>query len=627
MIKYPTVAEVLEVAKTVPVFPACIVVENSKERKKPRFSGWQNDATKDPSWVSQWWTNWPESLVAVPTGHRSGLLVVDIDKEAGKQWYAANRKRLGVTRVHTTRRGYHLIYLMPAGLDLRNSESKIAENVDVRANDGYAVWWPAHGFTVQNADVVAEPPQWLVDEIKAAAKERPANDAEAVLNSRGKTEHSLDQYTEALKHLSPGTKRSHWRDTLMGLHHQFDGSDAALAVAIRWSSGALVGEDPPKNWVIDGDVQTQWESFKTDRPDGITGRTIIKMLQDVDAEAARQIFFGKQPATRRLYRATDFIERPLPTWRVDGVVPEVGMGVIFGDSGDGKTTLALHLASAIAQGKPWFDRDTEQAQVAIVAAEDPSGVGLRLKALAQTGEDVSNVLIYDYALPVANEAEVDQLIEALKQEGGAKFVLIDTLTNVTPGIDENSKEMQVVVTAARRITDALGAFVLIVHHTGKDSTRGARGWSGLRAAADTMIETKRVKEFRRATITKQKNGRDGGTFSFTLSEVVVGHDARGREVTACLIDPDASFPGMTKSPDDLKGLGKDQRRVLEVARSLLSMGTDSVSLAALVDEAVKAVPPPQPPKKDERRKLTRRVIESLVEKQALVVTDGQVRLP
>ena len=36
--------------------------------------------------------------------------------------------------------------------------------------------------------------------------------------------------------------------------------------------------------------------------------------------------------------------------------------------------------------------------------------------------------------------------------------------------------------------NATGAHLLIVHHTGKDETRGARGHTSLRAATDTEIE-------------------------------------------------------------------------------------------------------------------------------------------
>jgi len=65
-----------------------------------------------------------------------------------------------------TRRGWHLVYKMPAGLDLRCSTSKLAQGVDIRASGGYVIWWPAAGLTaVGGLDDLTAPPRWLLDEL------------------------------------------------------------------------------------------------------------------------------------------------------------------------------------------------------------------------------------------------------------------------------------------------------------------------------------------------------------------------------------------------------------------------------------------------------------------------------
>src|SRR2546427_162910 len=42
-----------------------------------------------------------------------------------------------------------------------------------------------------------------------------------------------------------------------------------------------------------------------------------------------------------------------PAWLVDGILPEGGMGLLVGASGEGKTFLALSFALAVATGRPW----------------------------------------------------------------------------------------------------------------------------------------------------------------------------------------------------------------------------------------------------------------------------------
>jgi putative DNA primase/helicase len=40
-------------------------------------------ATTDPNQIRTWWDRWPNANVAIVTGKRSGLWVVDVDPEKG----------------------------------------------------------------------------------------------------------------------------------------------------------------------------------------------------------------------------------------------------------------------------------------------------------------------------------------------------------------------------------------------------------------------------------------------------------------------------------------------------------------------------------------------------------------
>ena len=72
---------------------------------------------------------------------------------------------------------------------------------------------------------------------------------------------------------------------------------------------------------------------------------------------------------------------------------------------------------------------------------------------------------------------------------GARLVILDTWARCTVGGEENStKDMGLAIEQADVIRRRSGACVLAVHHSGKDSTAGARGSSALEAAFDSVFE-------------------------------------------------------------------------------------------------------------------------------------------
>jgi hypothetical protein len=117
-----------------PIFP-CLA------NKKPASRHGFKDATADPAAIRELWRSHWGPLVGLSTGERSGLDVLDIDLD-GLSWFRRNSGRLPLTRMHETRSGgRHLFFRHRLGL--RCSTSKIARGVDVRADGGYVIWWPA----------------------------------------------------------------------------------------------------------------------------------------------------------------------------------------------------------------------------------------------------------------------------------------------------------------------------------------------------------------------------------------------------------------------------------------------------------------------------------------------------
>ena len=233
-----------------------------------------------------------------------------------------------------------------------------------------------------------------------------------------------------------------------------------------------------------------------------------------------------------------------PDELIEGVLTVGAGSVIYGDSNSGKTFLVIDMACAIARGVPWMGRQVEQGLVVYVAAESPASVKGRLQAYQiHHGVKVPNFAIVTAPVNLhSNEIDTEALILAVKQVERlagmpAKLVVGDTLARLSAGANENSGEdMGLVVQRFDRIRAETGAHFLLIHHSGKDAAKGARGHSSLRAAVDTEIEVQETPAGRCAEVMKQRDlGTKGERIGFHLEQVHVGTTKWGKPASTCVV--------------------------------------------------------------------------------------------
>jgi hypothetical protein len=272
--------------------------------------------------------------------------------------------------------------------------------------------------------------------------------------------------------------------------------------------------------------------------------------------------------------ADDLASLPPLRWRVRGMLPEQGLAAIYGPSSSGKSFLTLDMLAAVSEGREWFGRRTVACPVSYVALEGQHGIKQRTDAYRARFGHLSSAMRF-FASPFALlEAEdVQGLSDAIRAEGGAGgIVVIDTLNGASPGADENdSRDMGRLIAAAKALEAAVGGLVLLVHHTGKDASRGLRGHSSLLAALDAAIEVTRDGDRREWRLAKSKDGRDGDAHPFRLAEVELGVDADGDTVSSCVIDADVQSDACSRRPQPH---GTNQRTAWEVLGGLFRAAGD-----------------------------------------------------
>lgn len=250
----------------------------------------------------------------------------------------------------------------------------------------------------------------------------------------------------------------------------------------------------------------------------------------------------------KLLTADELRQLPPLQWRVRGVLPTVGLVALYGPSASGKSFLAFDLATAIAEGRCWFEYRVQPTAVLYICLEGEAGLSLRAHAwerrYGRKVPDGVRMLIQPFNL--TDRASVHELA-ALIPAGAVVF--IDTLNRAAPTADENSsKDMGEILEAAKLLQSLIQGLVVLIHHTGKDSTRGLRGHSSLFAACDAVVEVVRAEDIREWKVSKSKDGTDGGSHVFTLEVVELGADEFGDAITSCVVVPDQDDSAPREKP-------------------------------------------------------------------------------
>lgn len=253
---------------------------------------------------------------------------------------------------------------------------------------------------------------------------------------------------------------------------------------------------------------------------------------------------------------------------IKGILPTTGLAAIYGPSGSGKTFLALDLMMTVACQQDWFGHKVKNAPVVYVGLEGKGGINNRIKAwrLKNPYFTPTNFKIILNNFDLMKQFEVDALAQAIiNDEMHQGLIVIDTLNQASPSADENSsQDMGTIIKHLKRLQEATGGLVLIVHHTGKNTAQGLRGHSSLKAALDANIEVTGGDK-KSWLLEKSKDGEDGKSFGFRLEVHELGIDSDGDQITSCTVERDHSLIFAKTEPS-----GSQQKVALKAVKQELA---------------------------------------------------------
>jgi hypothetical protein len=452
--------------------------------------------------------------------------------------------------------------------------------------------------------------------------ERTLLSALAVRHSVPETPEEIAKVNSALAYLTTDVGRG------SGTFYDSTGkpiSDYWLAVvwaitSLEWSSGKAIAQEWSKGCparYTDVGFEVAWNSFDPTHPNPVGIGSLYKRVKELGWQEPKRNSTVQGSKKYTLLTPKQLELLPPLEWAIKHIFPRQGIVAIYGPSQSGKSFLAMDGGIAIAEGKRWFARRVSISSVVYVALEGEGGYRNRVMAW----QEVNHRKISDnFKFMIKQTFHLDSTedVEALASVvNSGSVIIIDTLNRAAPTADENnSEDMGRILEGAKRLQALTEGLIIIVHHTGKDASRGARGHSSFFAALDAAIEVKRDGQTnqRSWSLAKAKDSEDGAIYHFDLVPVPLGQDSDLEPVTSCVLRWNPNVTTIRKQPR-----GKDQKTVLKFVQQALQIttargrgGSPAQTPCTRASEVIEAVAALIDERPSRARRLTRARLDSLI---------------
>ncbi len=150
---------------------------------------------------------------------------------------------------------------------------------------------------------------------------------------------------------------------------------------------------------------------------------------------------------------------------VAGFLPARSVNILVGESGIGKSSLALQLALAVAAGKPFLDLATRQGKVMFIDYENAPGETYRMlqEQCRNLGVEAPYTLqIWPMQLNPALD-NVEKIVAAFAPD----LVIVDSLRSFSPGVESDNITAIEQIRRLRVIAVERGTAFLFIHHLRK----------------------------------------------------------------------------------------------------------------------------------------------------------------
>lgn len=236
-----------------------------------------------------------------------------------------------------------------------------------------------------------------------------------------------------------------------------------------------------------------------------------------------------------IYTRSEAKDLGAPGWVMKWVLQEGSLVRVIAPPNKGKSFMVLDWAVHLVLGWDWHRHKVKKARrVLYVSAE-----GLPLRRMdaweRHHRRDIPDTLVLRTGMNISDPGDVETLKEDIK-EFNSNVLIIDTQQRA--GFEEGADMAGESINELDRLrAEFPNLVVILVHHPGKDTSRGGRGFSGYFGALDFEFQIDAEDPHDLMTLKRTKQ-RDDGFFpekAFRLEKVILGYDEDGDEISSCVL--------------------------------------------------------------------------------------------
>ncbi len=317
----------------------------------------------------------------------------------------------------------------------------------------------------------------------------------------------------------------------------------------------------------------------TKRPGAPAMSRFAEEVEPINAAAveAQQPVRSRAAHSFKFLAADDLKVKPI-AWLVKDYLESNTLALMYGPPSAGKTFFALDISCCIAAGLSFHGHDVKPGAVFYIVGEGHGGVARRIHAWAEHNRSTVPGSLFISETPADffdcdSAARVASAVDSIAIATGVQpaLIVIDTMARNFLGEENSATDVNHFVRNLDDMRRRWQATVLIVHHSGKDHERGARGSIALKCGVDAEYEvTCSAKDnMVRLTPGKMKDAVKPPPLAFALESVLV-KDTFGHPVQSAVLKPVA----YTATGSSLQPQGKNQQRALQVLKDMYSEASE-----------------------------------------------------
>ncbi len=184
-------------------------------------------------------------------------------------------------------------------------------------------------------------------------------------------------------------------------------------------------------------------------------------------------------------------ETPEPDWLIDPLLTRGGQAVIYSEPKQGKSLLSQEIVLALSEGRPVLGNPEREPLSIVYIDQENTPKDLRRNAgdFGYEGEPLARLHYYLFpSLAFLDTEEGGRQVHALAKYHNADLVVLDTLSRVVEGNEEDSNTYHSFYKYTGVLLKADAIALLRLDHSGKDRGKGMRGSSAKASDVDYVWE-------------------------------------------------------------------------------------------------------------------------------------------